>query len=88
MIYWGILVIAAQRRPCSSPRTAAGESGPSQSAGPARLTNAKIVSTTINNGKPIVLGTEYARPVTVPVVTEIFDDSGGVADHRRPAAES
>ncbi len=39
----------------------------------------RIRSTTINNGKPIVLGTSNAVSVTVPAVTEIYDDSGGVA---------
>ncbi|GGM31384.1 hypothetical protein [Micromonospora yangpuensis] len=36
----------------------------------------KILKTTINNGKPIVLGT--TGHVTVPVTTEVYDDSGGV----------
>jgi 5-hydroxyisourate hydrolase-like protein (transthyretin family) len=36
----------------------------------------KILSTTINNGKPIVMGTTGL--VVVPVTTEIYDDSGGV----------
>jgi hypothetical protein len=34
-------------------------------------------SVTINNGKPIVLGT--TGTVTVPVSAEIYDDSGGIA---------
>ncbi len=36
----------------------------------------KILSTTINNGRPIVMGTSGL--VEVPVRTEIYDDSGGV----------
>jgi hypothetical protein len=59
--------------------TAVGGSAPSPSVGPPVYHDTRIVSTTINNGKPIVLGTEYAKTVTVPVVTEIYDDSGGVA---------
>lgn len=38
-----------------------------------------IRSTTINNGKPIVMGTSGTATVTVPVTTVIQDDSGGVA---------
>ncbi|WP_433530349.1 hypothetical protein ACQPYA_29980 [Micromonospora sp. CA-263727] len=36
----------------------------------------KILSTTINNGKPIVMGATGL--VAVPVTTEIYDNSGGV----------
>ncbi|MFY1704834.1 hypothetical protein ACN28G_24450 [Micromonospora sp. WMMA1923] len=37
----------------------------------------KLLKTTINHGKPIVLG--ITGHVTVPVTTEVYDDSGGVA---------
>ncbi|BEL12796.1 hypothetical protein Q0Z83_109870 [Actinoplanes sichuanensis] len=38
----------------------------------------KILSTTINNGRPIVMGASGSATATVPVTVEIYDDSGGV----------
>lgn len=39
----------------------------------------KIVSTTINNGKPLVFGTNGNASLSVPVTMVISDDSGGLA---------
>lgn len=39
----------------------------------------RILSTTINNGRPIVMGAGGSEAVTVPVTAEFYDDSGGVA---------
>ncbi|MDX2814475.1 hypothetical protein PV410_18210 [Streptomyces sp. PA03-5A] len=48
-------------------------------APPAHAARIAIVGTTINNGKPIVMGAGGSTTVTVPVVTEIAGVSGAPA---------